>query len=333
MLTKEVFGTHEGIDYTLFILKNNNGVSVNITELGAIITSVKIPVNGQLRECVLGFDDIADYFSTDYLENYPYLGAVIGRNAGRVSHGKIKIGEQPVQLTQNKGGHHLHGGSQGFDRQFWDVENFGENSITLTYHSEDGEEGYPGNLTARVIYTLTDNNELKVEFEAEADADTVTNLTQHTYFNLNGGNFGDILSHQIQINASNYVPLDEFLLPKGEILPVEGSEYDYRALRHPDSHLDVSFPINPSSSPAGILVSPDQKLTMEVKTTQPVLHIYAGYYILNKETEGRKTLQQNAGICFETQGFADAPNHEAFLSTVLKRGEKYHHTTTFKFIF
>lgn len=332
MITKRVFGQRDGAVYDLYTITNTNGMEVGITPLGAIITSIKIPEDNGMRELVLGFDRLEEYFSEDYQAGYPYLGAVIGRNAGRISHSEFQLDSRKVQLTPNLDSHHLHGGKTGFDRKFWNVEEIGDAFITLSYFSGDGEEGYPGNVRTTVRYTLTKHNELKVEFFAGTDAETVVNLTQHTYFNLNHDNGGNILSHRLQVNADHYVPLSAELLPTGEILPVEQTSFDYRSPKNPDAELDLSFPLK-DGSVAGILESPDCKVRMTVSTTQPVLHIYTGYYLPQVAAEGRKKLDKNAGICFETQGFADAPNHPAFKTTILKPGQNYHQETIFKFEF
>lgn len=331
MVTKTVFGVHGGVSYDLYTLSNIHGMEVCITQLGAIITSIKVPDGEGKRELVLGFDSLAEYFSDDYQRGYPYLGAVVGRNAGRISYSKFKLGDKEIQLTPNLEPHHLHGGKSGFDRKFWTVAETGDSFITLIYFSKDGEEGYPGNVCASVTYDLNNDNELKVLLVADTDAETVVNFTQHMYFNFNTNQHGDILSHRLQVSSSNYVPLSDELLPTGEILPVEGTNYDYTSPKHPDADLDLSFPLKNGAQKAGILESPDGKIRMTVTTTQPVLHIYTGAYLPELSAAGRKNLCKNAGICFETQGFADAPNHRSFASTILKPGERYHQETIFKF--
>lgn len=333
MLTTTVFGEYKGKIYHLYHITNTNGMEVAVTELGAIITSIKVPDGGGKRELVLGFDSLEEYFSDEYQSAYPYLGAVIGRNAGRISYSKLKLGEKEIELTPNIEPHHLHGGKEGFDRKFWRVEETGDNFIVLSYRSSDGEEGYPGNVHTSVKYTLNDCNELKVVLIAGTDAETVVNLTQHTYFNFNHISSGDVLSHQLQVNSHNYVPLSEDLLPTGEILPVEETPFNYTTPKNPEAELDISFPLKDRSEFAGMLESPDSKVRMTVTTTQPVLHIYTGFYLPDVTPAGRKTLRKNAGICFETQGYADAPNHEAFVSTILKPAEEYRHETIFKFEF
>ncbi len=332
MIEKAPFGSAAGREFSLYTLKNKNGMQVSVTELGGIITSIKVPVDGELRECVLGFDAIEDYFSEDYQAGYPYLGAIIGRNAGRVGNAQFPLNDKMVSLNANHGDHQLHGGAEGFDRKIWQINILGNETLELNYNSEDGEEGYPGTVKTTVRYILSDDNELTVQYSAETDQPTVVNLTQHTYFNFNKENSGDILSHRLMVNSDKFVPLDENLLPNGEILQVVSSN-DYRGGKNPDAELDSSFPLADNEQMAGSLESPDGKVKMEVYTTQPVLHIYTGYYLPDVQTGGRKAVSKNAGICFEAQGFADAPNHPEFKSTILKPGEKYNQQTTFKFLF
>lgn len=324
------FGTYNGKDFNLFKIKNAAGMEVSVTELGAVITSIKVPVCDELRECVLGFDDIESYFSEDYLNGYPYLGAVIGRNAGRISFGRFSHNNETIELTKNHGVHHLHGGVTGFDRKIWSVKSAENQSITLEYCSQNREEGYPGNLDVQVKYVLTCDNELIVQFTATTDADTIVNLTQHSYFNLDYGSNSDILSHTLQLNGERYVALTEELLPSGQICNVADGPVDYREARQPDPSLDQSFIIG-DILPAGILRSSDGKLSMAVSTSQPVLHLYTGYFLPEIVVPNRKTIKRNAGICFEAQGFPDSPNHN-FPSSLLTPGQEYKHSTTFKFI-
>lgn len=333
MIEKVSFGSNKGSDVHCFILKNKNGMEVSITEWGAIITSIKVPTDVGMRECVLGFDGMDGYLSAEYLNNYPYLGAIIGRNAGRISFGRFPLEGKDIQVTLNHGEHHLHGGSEGFDKKIWKVERAENNEITLSYFSKDGEEGYIGNVSVKIIYTLNDNNELKVEYFAETDKATPVNLTQHSYFNFNTENEGNILSHQLKINSDEYVPLNEHLLPTGEITKVEDTIYDYTKGRNPNQNLDNSFINKNNVEVIGTLESADGKVAMEVTSSYPVLHIYTGYYLPEINLKDRKKIGKNAGICFEAQGFADAPNRPEFPSTILKPNEKYQHFTIFKFIF
>lgn len=327
------FGSYNGTDFHRFILKNSNGMEVSITEWGAIITSIKVPTAEGLRECVLGFDSINDYLSDDYLQNYPYLGAIIGRNAGRISNAEFPMNGETIKVTKNHGDAHLHGGKEGFDKKVWKVESAENNSITLSYISKDGEEGYPGNVTVKVVYSLNDNNELKVDYFAETDKLTPVNLTQHSYFNFSANGSEDILSHQLKINSDEYVPLNENLLPTGEISKVEGTIFDYSQGKNPSEELDNSFVNKNNANVIGSLQSPDNKVTMEVTSTYPVLHIYTGYYLPELAPENRKQIGKNAGLCFEAQHFADAPNRPEFPTTLLNPNETYQQSTIFKFIF
>lgn len=322
-------------NYALYTLRNQAGMQVSVMELGAVITSVKVPLKRGLRECVLGFDRVEAYFSEAYLNHYPYLGAVIGRNAGRIARSEWMLNGKKIILSANHGAHHLHGGKEGFDKKFWQVVDFEEESarICLHYTSKDGEEGYPGTVRVRVAYALTQDNTLRVDYFARTDRPTPLNLTQHTYFNFNEERFGDILGHSLIAYADHYVPLDECLLPVGTIAPVEGTDFDYREPKLPGAFLDASFVLRKGTDEAGVLVSPDGLLKMSVATSYPVLHLYTGSFLPDIRPEGRKALKKNAGICFEAQHFPDALNHAAFPDTVLYPGKPYHFYTLFKFIF
>lgn len=320
-------------NYALYTLRNQAGMQLSVTELGAIISSLKVPLKSGLRECVLGFDAVSDYCSQAYLNHYPYLGAVIGRCAGRITRSEGRLNGEQISLTANHGVHHLHGGREGFDKKRWQVVAFEDARICLRYTSKDGEEGYPGTLDVEVAYTVTQDNSLRVDYFARTDRPTPVNLTQHTYFNFNEDRFGDILGHSLQVSADHYVPLDEHLLPVGTIVPVQGTDFDYREARLPGASLDTSFVLRKGMDVAGVLVSPDGLLKMAVATSYPVLHLYTGSFLPDLRPEGRKALKKNAGICFEAQHFPDALNHAAFPDTVLYPGKRYHFYTLFKFIF
>ena len=315
-------------------LYNNNGMEVTILNFGAIISSIKVPINNKKIECVLGFDSFEEYISENYRAEYPYLGAVIGRNAGRIKYGKVYIDGKEIQLNCNLGENQIHGGSIGFDSVFWEVLKHpeeGNTSVTLQYISKDGEEGYPGKVTVQVTYTLTDDNRLRIDYYGTTDAPTILNLTQHTYFNLNESN-SNILNNKLQITADKYVPLEEgFFTPTGQRPSVAGTPLDYRNSQKIYPHTDNSFvrEINPEKVMATI-VNNEGSLAMEVRTNHPVLHIYAGYYLPELHPANRKTIGQNTGICFEAQGYADATKHPQFNSVVLKPQDTYRYFTEFK---
>lgn len=331
------FGQVDGQKVFLITLRNKNGIEVSVTNFGGIITSIKIPTSQKTIETVLGFNTLDDYLSEAYRKEYPYFGAIIGRNAGRIKNGKTQINGKSVQLTTNHGENQLHGGYKGFDSVVWNIFKTFDNphpKIVLQHQSADGEEGYPGNVVTTVSYTLLDDNSLQIDYHGTTDKPTILNLTQHTYFNFNSGN-GDILNHTLQINADKYVPLEEhFFTPTGEIKSVEGSPLDYRKAKAVYEHTDNSFVREIDHHKClGKLTNADKTLTMEVRTNHPVLHIYAGYYVPEFAPENRKKTGKNAGICFEAQGFADALNHPNFQSTQLNPEETYAYYTNFKFLF
>nr|WP_314558846.1 aldose epimerase family protein [uncultured Capnocytophaga sp.] len=316
-------------------LHNAGGMEVTIMNFGGIITSIKVPVKGNKIECVLGFDSFDEYISDEYRTEYPYLGAIIGRNAGRIKYGKAIIEGKEVQLHCNLGENQIHGGEVGFDSVFWDVisEKKGDNSsVTLQYISKEGEEGYPGEVIAQVTYTLTADNRLRVDYYGTTTAPTILNLTQHTYFNLNE-NDTNVLNNTLQIKAEKYVPLEEgFFTPTGERPPVAGTPLDYRKGQKVYAHTDNSFVREITADEVmATLTNSEETLSMEVRTNHPVLHIYAGYYLPELKPIQRKAIGENKGICFEAQGYADATKHPQFDSVVLLPNEEYNYFTEFKF--
>ena len=316
-------------------LRNANGMEVSIMNFGGIINSIKVPVNGKIVECVLGFDTFEEYISNTYRAEYPYLGAIIGRNAGRIKYGKVIIEGKEIQLHCNLGENQIHGGFIGFDSVFWKVidQVKGENpSVTLQYVSKEGEEGYPGKVTVLVTYMLTTDNRLRIDYHGITTAPTILNLTQHTYFNLNE-NDNNVLNNTLQIKAEKYVPLEEgFFTPTGERPSVVGTPLDYRNGQKVYPHTDNSFVREISADEVmATLINGEETLKMEVRTNHPVLHIYAGYYLPELHPAHRKTLGQNKGICFEAQGYADATKHPQFNNVVLLPNEVYEFFTEFKF--
>lgn len=333
-LTKQTWGRIENKEVFLFRLTNRNGMQVGITNFGAIIQSVEVPTDKGTIEAVLGFNTLEEYIGAEYRKEYPYFGAVIGRNAGRIKGGKTPIDGKEYQLSVNHNGSQLHGGFQGFDSKVWEVidEQTSEiPSITLQYVSPDGEEGFPGRVIAKVTYSLNENNELRVDYHATTNKPTIVNLTQHSYFNFNL-NSDNVQNHFLQVNGNLYSPLNPDYSPVGELVSVEGTHLDYRkpALVHPD--IDNAFPRQVSDSEVvGSLLCKESNLRMDVETNHPVLHIYAGYYVPELHPKGRKSTGQNAGICFECQGYADALNYPQFQSTQLNPDQEYSYFTIFRF--
>lgn len=334
------FGTmDDGSEVQLFTLKNANGMEVSITNYGGIVTSVKVPdKNGNIENVVLGFDDLEQYKA-----GHPFFGAITGRYANRIAKGRFELNGEVYELATNDGENHLHGGVEGFDKKLWDAEvNDEENSVTLSYLSPDGEEGYPGNLDVDVTYTLTDDNELRIDYHATTDKPTVVNLTNHSYFNLSGDPSQGILDHVLTINADRYTPVDEGLIPTGELRSVEGTPFDFTEPERVGARIDS---IPPGYDHNYVLNNPDsgiQKIAtveheesgriMEVYTDQPGVQLYTGNFLDGSLTDRQgNPIEQYAALCLETQTFPDSPNKPSFPSPVLNPDETYETTTIYQF--
>jgi aldose 1-epimerase len=344
-ISSRVFGkmpSGETID--LHTLRNAKGAEADITNYGGRVVSLKMPDrSGAMADVVLGFDDLEGYLKPE-----PYFGAIVGRYGNRIGHAQFKLDRVVYKLAKNDGDNSLHGGNRGFDKVVWTAKAGPGPALELTYLSKDGEEGYPGNLTAKVVYTLTDNNELKIDYTATTDKDTVVNLTNHSYFNLAGQGNGDILDHQVTINADRFTPVDKGLIPTGELRPVAGTPFDFRQ-PHPigerindqDEQLkfakgyDQNFVLNRSSEgmvTAARIKDPKSGRVMEVLTDQPGLQFYTGNFLDGTiHGKGGKVYGQRSAFCMETQHFPDSPNHPNFPSVVLKPGGVYHTTTIYRF--
>ena len=329
-----------------FTLRNAGGVEITAISYGAIITSWKAPDrNGQMADIVLGLADPAQYVAA----NPPYFGAVVGRYGNRIANAKFVVDGRAITLAANDGVNHLHGGTQGFDKVLWNgaiVRDRRGPSVAFTRTSPDGEEGYPGALEARVAYTLTDRNELVVEYEATTDKPTVVNLTQHSYFNLAGQGSGDILGHELRISADRYTPVDKTLIPTGELATVEGTPFDFRkptaigariGSEHPQMQFGRGYDHNwvlarsgGELSTAAEVYEPKSGRTLVVSTTEPGLQFYTGNFLDGTITgkEGR-VYRQRYGFCLETQHFPDSPNKPNFPTTTLRPGETYRSRTVF----
>lgn len=323
-----------------YTLTNTLGFEVSVTNYGGAVTSLKTPDRyGTFGEIVLGFETL-----DEYVHNPRYFGALIGRHANRIARGRFSLNGVEYQLPCNNGANHLHGGFKGFDKRVWDVGE-SENSLHLTYFSKDGEEGYPGNVTAAVDYTLLDN-ELRIDYRATTDRDTIVNLTNHSYFNLRGE--GTILDHHLVLNADSFTPVSKDLIPNGEIRSVEATPMDFRkgkaiGVQIRDSYdqlgftggYDHNFVLNDYDGSlrfAGRVYESSTGRVLEVLTTQPGMQFYSGNF-LDGTLVGRNrvTYVKYAGLCLEPQHFPDAPNHSSFPSTVLRPGEEYKQTTVFRF--
>jgi len=331
----------------LYTLKNSRGMEAAITSYGGIVVSLRVPDrDGRIADVALGFDRVEEY-----RKEHPYFGAIIGRYGNRIAKGRFTLNGVEYKLAQNNGENHLHGGIRGFDKVTWMAREFraaGGPALELTYTSRDGEEGYPGNLTATVTYTLTENNELRIDYTATTDKDTVVNLTNHTYFNLAGQGEGDVLGHQVTIAADHFTPVDAGLIPTGELRSVEGTPFDFRQphaigerIGVQDEQLafgkgyDHNFVLNgPEGTlrPAARVVEPGSGRVMEVLTTEPGLQFYTGHF-LDGSIRGKSgtAYRHRYGFCMETQHFPDSPNNPYFPTTVLTPGQKYQTTTTYRF--
>jgi len=339
-ITKEKFGRVDTMDVYLYTMTNNNGMTVKITNYGGIVTSILVPAkDGNLADVVLGFDELQPY-----LDGHPYFGCIVGRYGNRIANGKFSIDGVEYTLATNNGPNHLHGGIRGFDKVVWDAKekSFPDSaSLRLRYTSPDGEEGYPGNLRVMVIYSLTNDNELIIDYKATTDMATPLNLTHHSYFNL-GGTQQDALDHVLTIAAHKYIAVDENLIPTGEMKDVQGTPMDFSSshgigerlaeVEGGYDHTYVLFNMGNLLKVADVY-HPGSGRAMEVFTSEPGIQFYSGNF-LNGSLTGKNGIiyNQHHGFCLETQHFPDSPNQPDFPSTILRPGEEYSYTTIYKFL-
>ena len=347
-VNKEFFGkTSDGANVDQYTLKNSNGMEVSVISFGGIITSLKAKDrDGKNEDVVLGFDNLGDYENKS-----PYFGALIGRYGNRIKEGKFSLDGVEYKLAKNNGENHLHGGLKGFDKVIWDVEvevNKSSASLMLRYTSVDTEEGYPGNLGVKVTYTLTNEDELKVRYEAETDKKTIVNLTQHSYFNLSAGLRKDILGHEITIDADYFLPVDVTLIPTGEIREVGQTPFDFREFKVVGDDIDLDdtqitygngydhcWVLNNQDEGVRFVASAYDPLSgrlLEVFSDQPGIQFYSGNFLdgtLQSKEGGNYEFR--SGFCLETQHYPNSPNQENFPSVILNPGEKYNSETIFKF--
>ena len=347
-VTKQTFGkTSTGENIDLYILRNARGMETKITNYGGIVVSLTAPDrNGTFADVVLGFSDLDSYLT----KNDPYLGALIGRYGNRIAKGRFKLNGVEYKLAVNNGENHLHGGIKGFDKVVWtgrELRTKAGPAVVLTYLSKDREEGYPGNLRVRVVYTLTNNNELKIQYSATSDKDTVTNLTHHSYFNLAGEGNGDILGHQVIIHAHRFVPTDAGSIPTGELKGVAGTPFDFRnstaigaRINQDDQQLkfgngyDHTWVIDGGAGTLRVAASAYDAASgrgMQVLTTEPGMQFYTGNFLNGLTGKSGKPYPRRSGFCFETQHYPDSPNQPSFPTTTLKRGVTYRSTTIYRF--
>jgi aldose 1-epimerase len=348
-LQKSDFGkTADGTVVALYTLKNSKGMEAKIITYGGAIVSLTTPDRkGAMGDIVLGYDTLADYFA-----GKSYFGALIGRYGNRIAKGKFTLEGKSYNVPVNNGDNALHGGIRGFDKRVWTARELPGGALELTYKSKDGEEGYPGNLTATVTYTLTDDNRLRLHYVAVTDKPTVVNLTNHSYFNLKGAGDGDILGHLVTLNADQFLPVDAGLIPTGELRLVDGTPFDFRHPRTPGERIaqsdeqlklgkgyDHNWLLNrPDMNPGMLSLAARVEETgvsgrvMEIYTDQPGIQFYTGNFLDGTDKgKGGKIYNQHAGFCFETQHYPDSPNHPKFPSTELKPGQKYDTITEWRF--
>lgn len=343
-LSRQSFGQADGKPVDLFTLRNAKGTEVKISNYGGIVTSFKVPDrNGNMGDVVLGYDNLSDY-----VKNSPYFGALIGRYGNRIAKGKFTLDGKEYTLATNNGPNALHGGIKGFDKVVWDAKVLATPdgpSLELHYVSKDGEEGYPGTLNVTAVYTLMDDNGLRLEYTATTEKDTVVNLTQHSYFNLAGK--GDVLKHEVMIDADKFTPVDSTLIPTGELRPVQGTPFDFRKstaigarINENDEQLkfgngyDHNWVLNHRMGHLGVIATvyePASGRVLEVLSTEPGLQFYSGNFLDGTITgKGGWVYQFRNGFCMEPQHFPDSPNHPDFPPTVLKPGQTYHNTIIFR---
>jgi aldose 1-epimerase len=347
-VTSKSFGQlKDGTKVALYTLKNKRGFEMSVMNYGGVIVSMLAPdKNGVVEDITLGYDSLSDYE-----DNRQFFGALIGRYGNRIAKGKFSLDGKEYSLATNNGVNHLHGGIAGFDRVIWNIEvkKMAENpSLLLTYVSKDGEEGYPGNLKVEVTYTLTEDNEVRIEYKATTDKRTIVNLTQHAYFNLSGNVKSDILGHELMIAADRFLPVDETLIPTGELKSVSGTPFDFNAFttigaRINDINEQLKFGLgydhcwvlndaSDSLKKVATIYEPVSGRQMDTYTTEPALQFYSGNFLSDKVIGKKGTVyNQRSALCLETQHYPDSPNQPSFPSVVLDPQATYNTVTVYKF--
>ncbi len=335
------------MEYKLFTLKNNKNMKVTITNFGGRVVSILVPdKDDKMVDVALGYDNLKSYQK----ENEPYFGAIIGRYGNRIAKGKFSLDETDYQLEINNGPNALHGGSDGFHNKLWDAEQPNDYTLIFNYFSADGEGGFPGNLNVKVVYYLTDNNGLKIDYSAISDKKTIINLTNHTYFNLNGvDSKTDILNHMLQIDADKIVEIDETSIATGKLLSVSNTPFDFRKTKEIEESInevneqiqfgngyDHTFVFKKQDGKfdkVAEVYSPITGINLTVFTDEPGMQFYTGNFLTGEDNDGKNGNAHpfRSGFCLETQHFPDSPNHPNFPTTVLNVGEVYESTTVYQF--
>jgi aldose 1-epimerase len=344
-ISKKPFGKMpDGTPVDLYTLRNRRGVEVKISNYGGIVVSIGVPDrNGHFGDVVLGYDNL-----DDYIKQNPFFGAMVGRYGNRIAGAKFALGGKEYKLAANNGPNSLHGGLKGFDKVVWAAKSLGTPegpALELSYVSKDGEEGFPGNLSVTATYTLTDDNGLKLEYNATTDKETIVNLTQHSYFNLAGK--GDVLNHEVMIHADKFTPTDKNLIPTGELKSVKGTPFDFQKptaigarINEDDEQLkfgggyDQNFVIDKAPGKLGLMArvyEPTTGRVLEVLSSEPGMQFYTGNHLGGITGKGGWAYKARNAFCMEPQHYPDSPNHPEFPSAVLKPGQEYHNTIIYRF--
>jgi len=341
---QDAFGRlNDGTAIEQYTLSNGRGMEVRALTYGGIIASIMVPDrDGRAGNVVLGFDTLEAYVARN-----PYFGAIAGRYANRIAKASFTLDGKAHALSANEGANTLHGGKNGFDKRVWRATPLGDSALVLEYLSPDGEEGFPGNLALGVVYTVTPEHELRIDYTATTDQATVVNLTSHSYFNLAGQGNGDILGHQLTLHASKFTPVDAGLIPTGELKSVTATPFDFlKSMRIGDrieasdeqiklgGGYDHNWVLDSSSgklAEAAEVYEPTSGRVLKVSTTEPGIQFYSGNFLIGAKGKDGKPYPKRSALCLETQHYPDSPNHSAFPSTELKPGQKYHSVTVFNF--
>lgn len=339
-LINDNYGTADGQQIKEYTIRNADGMAVSIINYGGTVTRLLAPDRNHVQgDVVLGYTSLEGFLQ----KGNPYFNSLIGRYGNRIAKGSFTLDGKQYTLAGNNNGNSLHGGNKGFDKVVWNVKGATDSSVTLGYLSKDGEEGYPGNLDITVTYTLTSNNELKIDYTATTDKATPVNLTSHCYFNLSAGRDSTILNHQLELNAGHYTPVNAQLIPTGQVAPVKGTPMDFTSPKRIGQdigqvpggydHNWVLIKTGNDLTRAAALYDSASGRYMEVLTTEPAIQFYSGNFLdgtLAHTKDGKKYVQ-HAALCLETQHYPDSPNQPSFPNTILKPGETYRHTTVYKF--
>ncbi|HLF45845.1 MAG TPA: aldose epimerase family protein [Chitinophagaceae bacterium] len=339
-ISKIFFGLTGTDSVFQFTLINKNGMEVRLLNYGGTVTHILTPdKNGKLGDVILGFDSLSGYLQT----GNPYFGCLVGRYANRIANAKFSLDGKTYTLAANNGANSLHGGIKGYDKVIWNVKSFDDKSLSLSYNSKNGEEGYPGNLTVNVIYSLEEDNSFRIKYEATTDKPTPVNLTNHCYFNLSAGSDSTILDHELMLQANEFTPVNEQLIPTGKIESVMNTPMNFTNAKKIRSDIskvnggyDHNWVLNKKNDSLqwiGSLYHAASGRLMEFATTEPGIQFYSGNFLNGTliNTKAGKIYVKHAGLCLETQHFPDSPNQSNFPNTILKPGETYSHETVYKF--